>query len=235
MKTVIVAAGMGSRLWRKTYTIPKTLLPFGDGTILSTIMDNFHKVGIGEFVMVVGYQGNYIIDYLNQNDYLGYKVEFVNNDDWNKGNGLSVLAAESAVGDSNFILSMSDHIVSPTALERIVKQKSSHNLLLVDPRIEEIYDIDDATKVELDDRKIIHIGKQITNYNAVDCGIFKLTNRYFEAMRKALMADRDSISAAINVLIENDDMEAVPMNVSEKWIDIDTPDAYKHSLKDFDY
>lgn len=226
---------MGSRLWRKTYTIPKTLLPFGDGTILSTIMDNFHKAGISEFVLVVGYQANYIIDYLNQNDYLGYKVEFVNNDNWNKGNGLSVLAAEPATGANEFILSMSDHIVSLTALDRIVKQDSQHNLLLVDPRIAEIYDIDDATKVELQERKIINIGKEIEKYNAVDCGIFKLTNRYFAAMRKALESGQDSISAAINELIKDGDMEAVLMNASEKWIDIDTPDAYRHSLKDLDY
>lgn len=226
---------MGSRLWRKTYTVPKTLLPFADGTILSTIMDNFHSVGISEFVIVVGYQANYIIDYLKQNEYLGYDVEIINNDDWNKGNGLSVLIAEKAVNNDDFILSMSDHIVSVSALKRIVDYPAKHSLLLVDPQINDIYDIKDATKVEFQESKIINIGKEIKQYNGVDCGIFKLNNRYFVAMREALKSGADSISAAVSILIKNDDMEAVFLKPQEKWIDIDTPDAYRHSLRDMGY
>ena len=35
MKAVIIAAGMGSRLWDKSNHIPKTLMPFRNETILS--------------------------------------------------------------------------------------------------------------------------------------------------------------------------------------------------------
>jgi 1L-myo-inositol 1-phosphate cytidylyltransferase len=234
MKTVIVAAGMGTRLWRRTYTIPKTLLPFGDGTILSTIMDNFNKVGIDSFVIVVGYQSEYIINYMKENENLGYDVQFVQNDDWNKGNGISVLVAEEAVKEEDFILSMSDHIIPVNALRRIVEQQSERNLLLVDPQIGEIFDIDDATKVAYTGRQIVDIGKGLTEYNGIDCGIFKLTHRFFDAMRQALEGDRDSISAAIMSLITNNDMEAVFLEAQEKWIDIDTPKAYKHSLRNID-
>ena len=45
MKTVIIAAGIGSRLWPYTDRVPKTLLPFGQGTILSQIMSNFTTIG----------------------------------------------------------------------------------------------------------------------------------------------------------------------------------------------
>jgi len=234
LKTVIVAAGMGTRLWRRTYTIPKTLLPFGEGTILSTIMDNFNKVGINDFVIVVGYQSEYIINYIKDNDNLGYNVEFVQNDDWNKGNGISVLVSESVVGNNSFILSMSDHIVPMKALQRIADYQSSHNLLLVDPQISEIFDIDDATKVALDGSKIVNIGKTIEKYDAADCGIFKLNGCFYEAMREALKDGKDSISAAISGLIDKNDMEAVFLEKDEKWIDIDTPSAYKHSLRNID-
>jgi choline kinase len=235
MKAVIVAAGMGSRLWRQTYTIPKTLLPFGDGTILSTIMGNFHKVGIDEFVIVVGYQSEYITDYLEKNDNLGYNITLIENDQWDKGNGISVLSAEPAVEDEDFILSMSDHIVSLSALERIVNASGGSNLLLVDPRIDEIYDIDDATKVVTQENRIVNIGKDINIYNGVDCGIFKLSKRYFTAMKNALIMNQDSISAAIRELIRNNDMEAVFMNSDERWIDIDTPAAYQHSLNNLSF
>jgi choline kinase len=234
VKTVIVAAGMGTRLWRRTYTIPKTLLPFGDGTILSTIMDNFHRVGIDGFVIVTGYQSDYILNYMTENDNLGYDVEFVQNDAWDKGNGISVAVTEPVLKGEPFILSMSDHIVPESALKRIVEAPGEHNLLLVDKQIDKVFDIDDATKVALDGRRIVNIGKEIKSYTGIDCGIFKLNSRFFEAMTDALRDGRDSISAAINGLIKNNDMEAVFLEPGENWIDIDTPSAYKHSLRNID-
>ena len=234
MKTVIVAAGMGTRLWRRTYTIPKTLLPFGDGTILSTIMDNFHRVGINGFVIVTGYQSDYILNYMTENDNLGYDVEFVQNDAWDKGNGISVAVTEPEVKGESFILSMSDHIVPEAALKRIVDAPGDHNLLLVDRQIDKVFDIDDATKVALDGDRIIDIGKNIKSYTGIDCGIFKLNDRFFAAMSQALHEGQDSISSAISALIEANDMEAVFLEPDENWIDIDTPSAYKHSLRNID-
>jgi choline kinase len=232
MKTVIVAAGMGSRLWEETYNVPKTLLPYEGGTILSKIMGNFRKAGIDEFVVVVGYHShfikNYLANHINGNGL--QKVSAVENRQWDKGNGISVLSAGDEVGDSDFILSMSDHIVSVEALRRIIDYKSDKNLLLVDQRINQVFDIDDATKVLCRGKQIIDIGKSITDYNGVDCGIFKLTGRFFEAMNDALNLKQDSISAAIKILIDNNDMEAVFLQAEDQWIDIDTPEAYCHCL-----
>jgi dTDP-glucose pyrophosphorylase len=49
-------------------------------------------------------------------------------------------------------------------------------------------------------------------------------------MREQLKKGKESISAAIEGLINNDDMEAVIMKKQEQWIDIDTPEAYQHAL-----
>ncbi|MDZ7342765.1 MAG: NTP transferase domain-containing protein [candidate division KSB1 bacterium] len=231
MKAVIVAAGMGSRLWNKNDQVPKTLLPFADETILATIMRNIAATGICEFVIVVGYQKHEIIDYLSQADRFGFQVEFIENPDWRRGNGISVLAAEPAVNGRPFLLSMSDHIVSVPALQRVVNHQSSSNLLLVDPNVNDIFDLDDATKVEVVGNRIVNIGKEIHPYNGIDCGIFKLTPRFFDAMRAQLVVQKESISAAVQRLIQQDDMEAVFLEAQETWIDIDTPEAYNHALQ----
>jgi 1L-myo-inositol 1-phosphate cytidylyltransferase len=231
MKAVIIAAGMGSRLWEETYSVPKTLLPYGDGTILSKIMNNFNIVGITDFVIVVGYQAQFIEDYIAKNKINNSNVTFVTNPDWKKGNGISVLAAEPALKGETFILSMSDHIVSPDALKRIVVADNARNSLLVDPRVEAIFDLDDATKVLCDGDTIVDIGKTIANYNAIDCGIFKLTNRYFAKMDEALAKNEESISAAIKMLIKGRDMDAVFMESGDSWIDVDTPEAYRYCLE----
>jgi choline kinase len=232
MRVIIVAAGTGSRLWNNTKKdLPKTLLPFGNHTILCEIMNNFSRLDLRDFIIVVGYRAEKLKQYLRDNSNFGYNISLVENPDWQKGNGISVLVAEQETGAENFILSMSDHLVSRSALQRIIQAKSSKNLLLVDPDIDRIFDLEDATKVECRENKIVNIGKTITHYNGIDCGIFRLKPNFFISMRKQLKQNKDSISAAINGLIARDDMEAVFTDINDFWIDIDTPTAYDHALK----
>ncbi len=232
-KAVIIAAGTGSRIIENTDGMPKTLLPFCEGTILSTILYNFKKSGISEFIIVVGYKSELIKTYLKNNNNFGLKISFVMNEEWPRGNGISVLLSEKATNGENFILSMSDHIVSENALKRLINAENDSNLLLIDKRVKEVFDIDDATKVELIDDRITNIGKKIPVYNGIDCGVFRLKVDFYDAMRKQLKNGRESISAAIEILIENNDMFAVFTEVSDWWLDIDTPQAYKYGLENF--
>ena len=233
MKVVIIAAGQGNRLWQKTNGTPKTLLPFGSGTVLSTIVDNFVQAGVREFVFVLGYNSHIIKEYVQSLNKEDISVEIAYNNRWQLGNGLSVLAAQSVVGEETFILSMSDHLVAPSALQRIVQAPDERNQLLVDPRINDVFDIDDATKVVVEDDRIENIGKEISDYNAVDCGIFKLTPRFFTAMNEQAQKGQDSISAGIRQLIAQNDMHAVYIGANDFWIDVDTPEAYHHAEKYF--
>ncbi|HEM48894.1 MAG TPA: hypothetical protein ENO27_01660 [Caldithrix sp.] len=153
------------------------------------------------------------------------------NEEWLRGNGISVLLSEEATKGENFILSMSDHIVSESAIKRLIEYDSDYNLLLVDKRVNEIFDIDDATKVNLNGNQIVNIGKEIPVYNGIDCGVFRLKNNFYNAMRQQLKDDKESISAAIQILIENQDMHAVFTEKEDYWLDIDTPQAYKYGLE----
>lgn len=229
MKAVIIAAGQSSRLWQITDGTPKTLLPYKKGTILSTIIKNLKRAGANEIFIVVGYEREKIIQYIKEQK---LKVKFVHNDEWQRGNGLSVLKAQKVVGKDLFILSMCDHIVSCKAVKRLVKSKKKQNLLLVDKRINEIFDLDDATKVKVDKDKILKIDKELDDYNGIDCGIFRLSCRYFNSMKKQLkITGQESISAAVRGLIAKNDMRAVFLKKDESWIDIDTPEAYEYALK----
>jgi len=230
MKAVIIAAGRSSRLWKKTRRTPKTLLPFGDGTILSTIIENMKSCGIRDFVLVVGWKKSKIENYVRAQDDFGVAVQFVTNEQWLRGNGISVLAAHAATGADAFILSMCDHIVSPSAISRVMQHESEKNLLLVDKRVNAIFDIDDATKVRLDGTAICGIGKELQEYDGIDCGVFRLDDRFYQSMQRQLVLGNESISAAVAGLISQHDMGAVFMHDDEEWIDIDTPEAYLFSL-----
>ncbi len=231
MKTIIVAAGQGIRLRNQTDRIPKTLLPFRDGTILSHVIANFVSIGVSEFVIVVGYWPEMIIDYVETNDYFGQRVTFVENREWKRGNGLSVAAAASTLGENeSAFLTMSDHLVPVRALEKLADAPGRGNLLLTDPAVEEIFDIDDATKVQVEDDFIVTIGKELSEYNAVDCGIFRVTPAFFRAIDRQAGLGKDGISDGVRHLIHTDGFKSVTIPEGCRWIDIDTPESYKHAL-----
>jgi len=225
LKGVIIAAGFGSRLWKTTKQIPKTLLPYKKGTILSTIIQQLQMAGISELIIVVGFKKDYIANYL-QNDPPTLPVTLVENLEWERGNALSVYKAKDYINNEPFLLSMSDHLVKIEALKKKVEVPESINLLLTDPFISENFDVDDATKVLTEDDYIIAIGKELDNYNALDCGIFRLEPDFFTAVEKSVQKGNESISNAITELISLKRVKVVMLNKANQWMDIDTPEAY---------
>ncbi len=63
MKTVILAGGMGSRLQEETVTRPKPMVEIGGRPILWHIMSLYAAYGHDEFVVALGYKGQFIKDY----------------------------------------------------------------------------------------------------------------------------------------------------------------------------
>jgi choline kinase len=209
--------------------VPKTLLPFGQGTILSQIMSNFTTIGVSEFVIVVGFGAKQIVEYIATAG-LGPRVTFVENRDWQRGNGLSVHLVRGVAGVGTFLLSMSDHLVAPPALAHLMAARSNHNLLLVDPRVDGVFDLPDATKVMMEGTRITGIGKELVDFNAIDCGVFRLDERFFEAMGCAIRQGKESISEGVHHLIKARTFEGVLLPEDSHWIDIDTPEAYEYAL-----
>jgi len=230
MKGVIIAAGYGSRLWDVTNNVPKTLLPYSNGTILSTIINRLNHAGITSIYLIVGYNQQYIRDYISST-FFDIPVQIIDNKLWERGNGLSVYQAKSVIMDEPFILSMSDHIVSTSALQMIVNAAERINLLLTDPFIDDNFDLDDATKVLVKNDYVLEIGKDLAEYNALDCGIFRLETDFFTAVEKALEHGKESISAAISELILKDRIKTITLVEHNQWLDIDTPEAYQYAIK----
>ena len=72
MKAIIPVAGAGTHLRPFTYTQPKALIPVAGKPIIKYIIDDLCSNGITEFVFIVGYLGDKIIDYI-QNNYSNLK------------------------------------------------------------------------------------------------------------------------------------------------------------------
>lgn len=234
-EAVIIAAGEGSRIIKNFLHIShKCLLPIEGKKMIEIITNNFAKHGVKKVHLVTGFEGNSLQEQIKE---LKLKVEinFVNNRSWKSGNGTSVLAGAKKVKSESFILSMADHWFSDGIVKKLNnKNLTFSNILAVDEKIDAINDVDDATKVELGkENKILEIGKEIKYYDAIDCGVFRLTKSDIVAsLEEAKREGKFSLSDGIQKLIDQKKMFYEDVT-GVLWQDVDTMDDYKVTIKKY--
>ena len=74
MKAVILAGGMGTRLREETEFRPKPMVEIGERPILWHIMKNLSSQGINEFVLCLGYKGDFIKDFFINYEARSYDI-----------------------------------------------------------------------------------------------------------------------------------------------------------------
>ena len=103
-------------------------------------------------------------------------------------------------------------------------------VLGVDFDIARCIDIPDATKVLLEGEEIVQISKQLPYYDALDTGVFKVTQGLMEELARRDGAQGVSLSQGVQALAARGDMKAVSVR-SAMWIDVDTPMAHAFAEK----
>jgi len=76
MQIIIPLAGFGTRLRPHTYTKPKPLINVAGKAVLGHILDKFAKLDVTEFLIVHGYLGEQIRDYMTRY-YPQYRARFI--------------------------------------------------------------------------------------------------------------------------------------------------------------
>jgi len=232
-QAVILAAGMGSRLRGETQPLPKPLVRVGGLTLLKRAVLTARKGGINRFVIVVGCEGDRVRAALEGDPELdGIEMVWVDNPDYALSNGVSVLKAAPHIR-GEFFLMMADHVVDPSIYATLQREPARGGLVLaVDRKLTTIFDMDDATKVVTDDEdRIVAIGKQLTEFDAVDTGVFRCDPALFDALDRVYAERGDtSLSDAVQALAATG--KARTADVGEAWWqDCDTPPTIKHAEK----
>ena len=88
---VMMAGGLGTRLYPYTKILPKPLIPVGEQPIAELIMDRFRDFGCHEFTMIVNYKKGMIKSYFGELE-KDYRVDFADEDVFmGTGGGLCLL------------------------------------------------------------------------------------------------------------------------------------------------
>jgi choline kinase len=227
-KALILAAGMGSRL-QKAHHSPKPLTLLNNEVSLLRLFRQFSEAGIEECGVVVGHRGSEIIKYVETNYKGSLKITFFDNQRYKEPNGVSLLTAKEFITE-RVLLSMADHMFMGSPIKTVTSLGSQGDecFLLIDKKIDTIFDIDDATKVLIDDDNfIIEIGKTIPEYNCIDTGLFGITPRLIHHLEKL---ESPSLSEGVKALSAEKLMKTVELT-DGFWQDIDTPETLEYALK----
>jgi choline kinase len=231
---LILAAGNGTRLRPVSAGLPKPLVQFRGKPILEHVILRAHQAGIDKFVIVVGYRSDLIRRWFDSRWLDNVSVTWVENPEYQKHNGISVLKARDEIRE-NFLLLMADHFFEPETARILMEQPlaAGEVILAVDSKIERVFDLEDATKVRREGKLIVDIGKEVANYDALDTGMFLCSPALFDSLESATRDGNCSLSDGMRQLARERSLRAMEIGEAH-WQDVDTPEALAHAESIFD-
>jgi len=233
MKALIIAAGNGTRMQPVTRGRHKSLMPLLGLKIIERVILGAKEAGIGEFVIVTGYKGKKLREFLGDGTKYGISISFVQNHNWKRANGISTLAAQKHFGE-NFVLLMGDHVFSPKTLIRIQRLKLKNNecALAIDKNLDSVLDISDTTKVLVRDGRVTALSKNLENYNAYDTGMFVCSPYIFEVLKKTTGRHKNSLSDGMRIFVSEGRLRTLDIK-GNLWADCDTWEDIKFARNKF--
>ena len=222
---LILAAGNGKRLAARSGELPKPLVQLNGKPLLEHVMRGAHAAGINRFVVVVGYRGPLIRQWYESKPLRNVDVTWVENREYLKDNGISALRAKDVVQEP-FLLMMADHIFEPETARALLRQPLGDDevILAVDKNVDQVFDLDDATKVRMEGQHIVAIGKNLERYDALDTGMFLASPALFRALESAMFNWNCSLSDGMRLLAQRGKFKAFDIGDAH-WQDVDTPEA----------
>ena len=123
IKTVILCGGRGTRMGLED--LPKSLLKIGDRPILWHIMKHYESFGFKDFILLLGYKKEKIINYFK--DYKIWNIEFIDTG-LNTNTGGRIKKAERLIKEDIFFATYGDGL-SNVNLKKLIYFHREHKRL----------------------------------------------------------------------------------------------------------
>ncbi len=231
---IILAAGFGRRL--DADEGHKILATVAGRPLLEYHLQNLRRLGVVRVIVVTGFDADSLHERI-----AGFEAPThmdlccTHNEAFEARNGLSVLAGVDALdGDEPFWVVMSDHLFEAALFDELAATwEIGHpprlqGALVVDRKLDTIFDMPDATKVRTDPDDF-GIGKHLKRFDAIDAGLFWCGPGFTDALRRERDACGDcSTSDAVRRLVASRSFGFIDIG-EYYWQDVDTPQARAHA------
>ena len=206
---ILLAAGLSVRMGQ-----PKQLLPFGESTIIETVVDNMLNARFNEIIVIVGHCAEQIRNTLKDR-----KVKIVYNPDYKDGMLTSVQRGVRSLELENR-QRLSD--------DAIFEDRCGFSLMLVD----QPFITSDLINKVIDAYSGTDKGIVLPSYNNRRGHPVIFNSRYADDIL-ALDADSGGVRSLFNVY--SDDIHYVSVDTDAVLRDIDSPEDYKDAISEVDF
>lgn len=230
MQAIILAAGMGKRLKELTQNNTKCMVKVNGITLIERMLHQIEKQGVSKIIIVVGYEGQKLIDYIHTLD-IKTEIIYINNPIYDKTNNIySLNLAREWLCKDDTLLFESDIIFEDAVIEKLVKNESPTLALVA--KYESWMDgtcmlLDKDNIVGFIEGKKLNYSERDTYYKTVN--IYKFSKNFsethyvpfLEAYSKA-RGNNEYYEQVLKVLIMLGDYEIKACKLdTEKWYEID--------------
>lgn len=161
MQCVILAGGLGTRMWPETKTIPKALLPIAGKPFADWQLSWLSRSGIDSVVYCVGHLGQLIRNHIREGEAWGLKVSYVDEGEQLRGTAgaLRLALDEGALAEDFLVLNGDSWLeIDPVRVLLAARKRSEPALMTVfcnEGRW-------DASNVVLEGAKVVRYTKGLT-------------------------------------------------------------------------
>ena len=231
MQAIILAAGMGKRLGEYTQNNTKCMVRVGGETLIERVLRQLDALHLSRIVIVIGYKGNELQEYLSQVS-VQTPLVFVENPIYDKTNNIySLYLAKEYMREQDTLLLESDIILEDKVLKKLVEHPYP-DLALVDKYESWM----DGTVVTIDEENCIQRFipnsqfkyEEIPNYYKT-VNIYKFSQAFSEHMYvpfleaySSALGNNEYYEQVLRVItmLDNSTLRALPLE-GEQWYEID--------------
>lgn len=232
MQAIILAAGMGRRLGEYTKDNTKCMLPVNGERLIDRTLKILCHQGIKKVVIVIGYKGENLKNYIGDRYSSQLDIEYINNPIYDKTNNIySLSLAEEKMVEDDTILFESDLIYEEDIVRQLIDNPWP-NLALVAKW--EYWMDGTVVKIDNENNILDFVSKDMFNFQNVDdyyktINIYKFSKEFakekylpfLHAYCKA-WGNNEYYEQVLKVLtfLSRTDLKALPIH-DEKWYEID--------------
>jgi dTDP-glucose pyrophosphorylase len=204
----------------KPYTdeFQKTMLPVHGKPLLNYILEGLIFAGFKEFIIVVGYKKEQIIDYFKNGKKWNIDIEYVEQKQLN-GTGGALKECQNWINEEHLLLSWGDILVPYSVYKELIHtfHKESQDFVLVANFTNDPYK---GAAVYVENDYCIDIiekpSKRKSKTNLNNCGIFILANEVFKVLDTLKPSSRGEIELTqalrVGIINKNWQIRVIQMN-----------------------